>query len=127
MVLIFYTLELYKRSADEMRVLMNHKNLEPAAHRVKPRPVARVSHHASRRRAALAPVVQPVPAVTPAALDSDSGLGLLFRFLIATAIAVAAFMLAVEVDEMWILVPVMAVHLSVTFFVLKGIFNLLKN
>ena len=61
------------------------------------------------------------------ALDSDRGLGLLFRFLIATSIAVAAFMLAVAVGEMWILVPVMAVHLSVTFLVLKGIFNLLKD
>ena len=67
------------------------------------------------------------PAVAPAPLDSDRGLGLLFRFLIATSIAVAAFMLAVAVDEMWILVPVMAVHLSVTFFVLKGIFNLLED
>jgi hypothetical protein len=36
-------------------------------------------------------------------------------------------MLAVAVDEMWILVPVMAVHLFVTFVVLKGIFNLLKD
>jgi hypothetical protein len=36
-------------------------------------------------------------------------------------------MLAVAVDAMWILVPVMAVHLLVTFFVLKGIFNLLRD
>jgi hypothetical protein len=61
------------------------------------------------------------------ALDSDRGLGLLFRFVIATSIAVAAFMLAVVVGQMWILVPVMAVHLSVTSLVLKGIFNLLKD
>jgi hypothetical protein len=60
-------------------------------------------------------------------VDADPGLGLLFRFLISTSVAVAAFMLAVAVDEMWILVPVMAVHLFVTFVVLKGIFNLLKD
>jgi hypothetical protein len=71
--------------------------------------------------------LEPVPAAIPPRFESDRGLGLLFRFLIATSIAVAAFMLAVEVDEMWILVPVMAVHLSVTFVVLKGIFNLLKD
>src|SRR6478752_608551 len=52
-------------------------------------------------------------------VDTDPGLGLLFRFLISTSVAVAAFMLAVAVDEMWILVPVMAVHLFVTFVVLK--------
>jgi hypothetical protein len=116
-----------------MRALRHQVNLEPAPHRATPhrgasrrRPAARVvPEHASRRRAAL--TVQPAPAATPASRDSDRGLGLLFRFLIATSLAVAAFMLAVEVDEMWILVPVMAVHLSVTFVVLKGIFNLLKD
>jgi hypothetical protein len=63
----------------------------------------------------------------PASADSDRGLGVLFRFVIATSIAVAVVMLAVAVDRMWILVPAMAVHLSVTFVVLKGIFNLLKD
>jgi hypothetical protein len=100
---------------------MNHTNLEPAAHPARPH------RGAPRRRATLALVVQPAPAVRQAALDSDRGLGLLFRFLIATSLAVAAFMLAVVVDQMWILVPVMTVHLSVTFLVLKGIFNLLKD
>ena len=60
-------------------------------------------------------------------MDSDRGLGFLFRFVVATAIVVAAFMLAVAVDRMWILVPVMVVHLVVTFVLLKGIFNLLKD
>jgi len=69
--------------------------------------------------------IQPGPPA-PAA-DSDRGLGVLFRFLLATAIAVAAVMLAVAVNQMWILVPAMAIHLSVTFVVLKGIFNLLKD
>jgi hypothetical protein len=69
----------------------------------------------------------PVSLGPAAAVDSDRGLGLLFRFLIATSIVVAAVVLAVAVDQMWILVPAMAVHLSVTFVVLKGIFNLLKD
>ena len=116
-----------------MRALRNHTNLDPAPHWARPhRGAARLrsvpqvaSDHASRRRAALP--ARPAAAVTPASVESDPGLGLLFRFLIATAVAFAAFMLAVAVDEMWILVPVMAVHLFVTFVVLKGIFNLLKD
>jgi membrane protein YdbS with pleckstrin-like domain len=59
--------------------------------------------------------------------SSDGGLGLLFRFLIAAAVAVAAVMLAVAVDEMWILAPAMAVHLFMAFFVLDGIARLLKD
>ena len=70
---------------------------------------------------------QPEPPEPATAVDADRGLGLLFRFLIATSIAVAAVMLAVAVDQMWILVPVMAVHLSVTLVVLMGVFKLLKD
>jgi hypothetical protein len=74
-----------------------------------------------------APSFQPEPPAPAAGVDADRGLGLLFRFLIATSIVVAAVMLAVAVDKMWILVPAMAVHLSVTLVLLKGLFNLLKD
>jgi hypothetical protein len=70
---------------------------------------------------------QPEPPAPAPGGDADRGLGLLFRFLIATSIVVAAVMLAVAVDKMWILVPAMAVHLSVTLVLLKGLFNLLKD
>jgi hypothetical protein len=112
----------------------------PAGRRSAPRS-PRLPNHSSRRRSSAAlglpPSGRPPLSVGPPSFDGlptgsgsvepDPGLGLLFRFLISTSVAVAAFMLAVAVDEMWILVPVMAVHLFVTFVVLKGIFNLLKD
>jgi hypothetical protein len=57
----------------------------------------------------------------------DRGLGLLFRFLLATSIVVAVVLLAAAVDKMWILFPAMAIHLAVTFVVIQGLFRLLTD
>jgi hypothetical protein len=59
--------------------------------------------------------------------DSDVGLGLLFRMLLATSVVVAVVMLVEAVGEDWILVPAMAIHLGLAYAVLHGIFLLLKD
>lgn len=82
-----------------------------------------------------APPLAPAPALRPATagaaeparLDRDVGLGLLFRFIFATSVMVAVVVLAQAVGQMWILVPAMAVHFSVTFYVLHGIFRLVND
>ena len=61
------------------------------------------------------------------ALGPDRGLGLLYWFVVATAIMVGAFLVAGAVDQMWILVPGMAVHLVMTFLVLSAIFRLMAR
>jgi hypothetical protein len=57
--------------------------------------------------------------------DGD-GLGLLFRLLLATLVVVAVVVVVDAVGEDWILVPAMAIHLSLTYAVLHGIFLLVK-
>ena len=59
--------------------------------------------------------------------ERDVGLGLLFRFLLATSVVVAVVMLVEAVGQDWILVPAMAIHLALTYVVLHGIFLLLKD
>lgn len=59
--------------------------------------------------------------------ESDVGLGLLFRFLLATSVVVAVVMLVQAVGQDWILVPAIAIHLALTYAVLHGIFLLLKD
>jgi ABC-type Mn2+/Zn2+ transport system permease subunit len=59
--------------------------------------------------------------------ERDAGLGLLFRFLLATSVVVAVVMLVQAVGRDWILVPAMAIHLALTYLVLHGIFLLLRD
>ena len=58
--------------------------------------------------------------------DSD-GLGVLVRLLLATLVVVAVVVVVDAVGEDWILVPAMAIHLSLTYAVLHGIFLLVKD
>ena len=67
------------------------------------------------------------PRLSPPHADRDPGLGLLFRFLLATSVVVAVVMLVEAVGQDWILVPAMAIHLALTYTVLHGIFVLLKD
>jgi hypothetical protein len=71
------------------------------------------------------PFTAPRSAVRP--LGPDRGLGLLYWFVIATAIMVGAFIVAGTVGKMWILVPGMAVHLLMTFLVLSAIVRLMAR
>ena len=57
----------------------------------------------------------------------DRGLGLLYWFVVATAIMVGTVLVASAVGKMWILVPAMVVHLSMTFFVLSAIVRLMTR
>jgi hypothetical protein len=59
--------------------------------------------------------------------ERDVGLGLLFRFLLATSVVVAVVMLVEAVGQDWILVPAMAIHLALAYWVLHGIFLLLED
>jgi hypothetical protein len=89
---------------------------------------------AGPRRTSLAALPRPAPprlAVTnnpgPGRTYADSdGLGLLFRLLLATLVVVAVVVGVDAVGEDWILVPAMAIHLSLTYAVLHGIFLLVK-
>ena len=74
---------------------------------------------AGSRPAAARPPVKP--------LGPDRGLGLLYWFAVATAVMVGAVLVASAVGRMWILVPVMVVHLSMTFFVLSAIVRLMAR
>ena len=67
--------------------------------------------------------------VTPSipSLGPDRGLGLLYWFVFATAVMVGAFFAAGAVARMWILIPGMAVHLLMTFFVLRAIAGLMTR
>jgi hypothetical protein len=60
-------------------------------------------------------------------LGPDRGLGLLYWFVVATAIMVGTVLVASAVGKMWILVPAMVVHLSMTFFVLSAIVRLMAR
>jgi hypothetical protein len=71
------------------------------------------------------PVTPSPSAVEP--LGPDRGLGLLYWFVIATAIMVGGFIAAGAVGKMWILVPGMAAHLSMTFLVLSAIVRLMAR
>lgn len=57
----------------------------------------------------------------------DRGLELLLAFLGATVIMVVAVALVGAVDAWWVLVPVMLVHLIVTFGVIATIVHLLGD
>src|SRR3954471_24417080 len=59
--------------------------------------------------------------------ERDVGLGLLFRFLIASFLIVGVVVLVDAVGQDWILVPAMAIHLALTYVVLHGIFLLVKD
>jgi hypothetical protein len=59
--------------------------------------------------------------------DKDPGIGLLFRFLIATSVVVAVVMLVEAVGADWILAPAMAIHLALTYVVLHRIFLLVGD
>jgi hypothetical protein len=59
--------------------------------------------------------------------ERDVGLGLLFRFLIASFLVVGVVVLVDAVGQDWILVPAMAIHLTLTYVVLHGIFLLVKD
>jgi hypothetical protein len=59
--------------------------------------------------------------------ERDVGLGLLFRFLVASFLVVGVVVLVNAVGEDWILVPAMAIHLALTYVVLHGIFLLVKD
>src|SRR3954451_17294386 len=75
---------------------------------------------------ALAPP-RPAPAAVGSHAERDVGLGLLFRFLIASLLVVGVVVLVDAVGQDWILVPAMAVHLALTYLVLHGIFLLVKD
>ena len=68
-----------------------------------------------------------VPPSAPAPLGPDRGLGLLYRFVGATALVVAALLVVNAVGHSWILVPAMALHLLVTYVVIAAIARLLKD
>jgi hypothetical protein len=51
----------------------------------------------------------------------------MYWFVFATAIMVGTFLAAGAVDQMWILVPGMAIHLLLTFLVLDAIVRLMKD
>lgn len=57
----------------------------------------------------------------------DAGLGLLFRFLIASFAVVGVVLLVQVVGHDWILAPAMAIHLALTYVVLHGIFLLVGD
>ena len=63
----------------------------------------------------------------PERLGPDRGLGLLYRFVGATALVVAVVLIVAAVGQLWILIPAMAVHLFVTYLVLDDIARLLKD
>ena len=57
----------------------------------------------------------------------DRGMSLLYVFTGATVIMVGDVVLAGSVGHMWILVPVMAIHLLMTFGVFAAIMHLLAD
>src|SRR3954463_11585525 len=59
--------------------------------------------------------------------ERDVGLGLLFRFLIASFLVVGVVVLVSAVGQDWILAPALAIHLALTYAVLHGIFLLVKD
>src|SRR3954454_4815598 len=63
----------------------------------------------------------------PEPLGPDRGLGLLYRFVGATALVVAVVFIVAAVGQLWILIPAMAVHLFVTYLVLDDIARLLRD
>jgi hypothetical protein len=67
------------------------------------------------------------PAPPPPSPERDRGLSLLWIFLVAALIIVGAVVLANAVDSWWILIPVMAVDLLMTFGVLAGLMRLLAD
>jgi hypothetical protein len=88
-------------------------------------PRAAASPRSGRAAAPHRPSTAPPSAVKP--LSPDRGLGLLYWFVIATAVMVGAFIAAGAVGKMWILVPGMAVHLFMTFLVLTAIVRLMAR
>lgn len=85
------------------------------------RPVAAPQGH----RAAVSAPRQPDPSPAPA--DRDRGLTLLYVFTGAMAIMVGDVVLAAAIGHMWILVPVMGIHLLMTFAVFAVIMRLLAD
>src|SRR3954469_22267839 len=59
--------------------------------------------------------------------ERDVGLGLLFRFLIASFLVVGVVGLVSGGGQEWILVPAMAIPRALTYAVLHGIFLLVKD
>ena len=96
---------------------------KPLAHslRHRPAPALGPSARAAPPASARGPTTPPQP---PAA---DRGLGLLYWFVVATAVMVGAIVAAGAVGEMWILIPGMAVHLLMTFLVLSAILRLMTD
>jgi hypothetical protein len=96
-----------------------------------PKPLAHSLRH--RPTPALGPSARAAPPVsvrgptTPAQPLADRGLGLLYWFVVATAVMVGAIVAAGAVGEMWILIPGMAVHLLMTFLVLSAILRLMTD
>jgi hypothetical protein len=89
------------------------------------RPVGAAPHRSGPAATPPRPATARRSAVEP--LGPDRGLGLLYWFVIATAVMVGAFVVAGTVGRMWILVPGMAVHLLMTFLVLSAIVRLLAR
>lgn len=74
-----------------------------------------------------APAPAPSTPSRPEPLGPDRGLGLLYRFLAATAVVVAALLVVEAVGESWVLVPAMAIHLFVTYVVISAIARLMED
>jgi hypothetical protein len=59
--------------------------------------------------------------------DRDRGLALLGWFVLATVVMVGAVLVAAAVAQMWVLVPGIALHLLMTYFVLHAIVRLMAE
>lgn len=68
-----------------------------------------------------------VPPGAPTPLGPDRGLGLLYRFVGATALVVAALLVVNAVGRSWVLAPAIALHLVLTYVVIAAIARLLKD
>src|SRR5689334_16639372 len=87
------------------------------------RPAAAPAGHPLRAARLAPPRADP----SPAPANRDRGMTLLYVFTGATAIMVGDVVLAAAVGQMWILVPVMAIHLLMTFAVFAVIMRLLAD
>ena len=91
-----------------------------------PAPRGRTRSRPHARSAAVPPVSRGATP-PPRPLGPDRGLGLLYWFVLATAVLVGVVLVTSAVGAMWILIPGMAVHLLMTFFVLRAIMRLMAR